>query len=523
MASSKYEGAKGSLLAAPFWVKLLLCLGAGIGLSFIQAPYHLWWLLFPCFSLFYICYAGLKSPAAVFACTFAFAIGYFVTGLNWIGNALLVEGNEFRWVWPIAVIALPTLLSLFYALYAMLAHHYTKRDSLIGFCVFVLSLTFAEFVRGYVFSGFPWNLFSYGWIAVMPMAQAVSLLGPFGLSLLSVAWGALPGYLFLRGRGGMAPALGLVIFFVGLYGFGAWRLAGAEVIADKSTQIVIVQPNIAQEFKWDPDQVAANFRKHIDLSRTDSTAEKKVIIWPETAIPPTVLNSVEAAAQFKEIVGGNTILLAGGLSVLPDEESLRTEYHNALYLFDGENEPQRLYNKSNLVPFGEFIPFQEYIPLTPVVSFTGFQRGDGAQTISVRDFPSFSPQICYEIIFPNRAVDSKDKRPDYILTVTNDAWYGDSPGPRQHFSIARFRAIEQGMAVVRSANTGISGIIDPYGRVIEKTELLQDDTIVAALPRPLVQRPLYSYYGDSLFLLVVLIGTSGVILLRKKPSNPRSH
>jgi len=179
----------------------------------------------------------------------------------------------------------------------------------------------------------------------------------------------------------------------------------------------------------------------------------------------------------------------------------------------------KLYSKSHLVPFGEYIPFQKFIPLRPVTNFVGMQRGDGTQTIKLQDGPSFSPQICYEIIFPSAMTHPQDIRPDYILTITNDAWYGDSAGPRQHFVQARFRAIEQGLPVIRSANTGVSGVIDPMGRIIEMRDVMTNETDGTTINTslPLKTPPtLYNKFGNALFLIFIILSTGWVILKNVK-------
>jgi apolipoprotein N-acyltransferase len=178
----------------------------------------------------------------------------------------------------------------------------------------------------------------------------------------------------------------------------------------------------------------------------------------------------------------DTLLLTGVLAANSKENQNRIQYYNGLMSWKPNTAPKRVYDKSHLVPFGEYIPFQRFIPLRPVVAFSGFEKGNGPETIKIDDFPSFTPKICYEIIFPRQMIARNQPRPDYILTVTNDAWYGDSPGPYQHFTQARFRAIENKLPVIRSANTGISGIIDPYGRVVQQTNLMEEAVVSSELP-----------------------------------------
>jgi len=482
--------------------KFFLCLLMGVVLSYSQAPHHYWFLIIPVFSIFYYLYTTFDSKRAVFFASFLFGIGYFVSGLHWIGNALLVEGNEFKWVWPLAVIALPTLLSLFTALSVTVSHFVAHKKTWVGFLVFCAALSLSEFIRGYIFTGFPWNLYGYTWLGLMPIAQSVSVIGPFGLTFLTIIWGASLGHLYLHKKKTVPLFIIVILSFFLTFTCGYYRITNTNIEYFVDVQMHIVQPNIEQASKWKPTELARNFERHLALSQV-ATNKKTVIVWPETAIPPSLISSITVKERFKSLLSGDRILLSGALAVMPDKESKKLNYHNGLFLFNGVDEPQNLYSKSHLVPFGEYIPFQEYIPLNPVVSFTGFQKGNGPTTLDLEGFPNPSPQVCYEIIFSNRAVNKEQPRPDYILAVTNDAWYGDSAGPRQHFAIAQFRAIEQGLSVVRSANTGISGLITPLGTIEKNIALQSGGFISAELPKPLNKNTFYSKFGDILFFFTV--------------------
>ncbi len=477
----------------------ILCLLLGVVLSFTQAPYDYWFLIFPIFSIFYWVFSQVETKKAVFFISFLFGLGYYVSGLNWIGNALLVEGNEYRWVWPIAVIALPCLLSIFLALSLTVAHIVSDKKTLVGFFVFCSCLALNEFIRGYAFTGFPWNLYGYTWLGLLSVSQISSLIGPYGLSFVTIIWGSSCALLLKRQKKNIIVFCFVALSFFLSVGFGHIRISNATNMAIEDVQIRIVQPNIDQAVKWKPEELENNFRQHITLSEGISPQIKTMVIWPETSIPPSLINNSSSLQEIGAVLSDNAILLAGALSISNNETGQGFNYYNSLMAFNGKDAPRRIYNKSHLVPFGEYIPFQKYIPLTPVVEFSGFQKGHGATTIKFDDYPSFSPQICYEVIFPNRAVDASSSRPDFILVVTNDAWYGDSAGPRQHFASARFRAIEQGIPVVRSANTGISGIIDPYGRVVHKIPLMESGFIDSSLPVKINQQTLYSRFGDILF------------------------
>jgi len=458
---------------APYLFSLI----CGIALSFIQSPTEFWFLIFPCFSGLYWLYTRATNKKQVFALGFLFSLGYFVAGLYWIGNALLVEGNDYKWAWPLAVIALPALLSSFTALFLTISFILFKNKTLLGFVGFCFALFISGWVRGHAFTGFPWNLYGYGWISVLEIAQTAYWVGPYGLTLLTIFWGSVIGFCFTHEKYKIILGLALITI-ISSYFIGKTRL-NEQTAFNEDVAIHVVQPNIAQVDKWKPEMLAKNFEKHLALSQIKSSATKNIIIWPETALSPAFVKSPAVTQRIRNLLDENTILLSGVLDY--KAEGRKAEYYNGLMVWTHNAAPKRIYDKSHLVPFGEYIPFQKYIPLRPVVAFTGFQRGNGPETILMSGFPSFTPKICYEIIFPQKMIKRDQAKPDYILTITNDAWYGDSPGPYQHFTQARFRAIENNIPVIRSANTGISGVIDGYGRIVHKANLMEEKLISSPL------------------------------------------
>jgi len=497
-----------------FGIKLLIALICGVALSFAQSPYGLWVLIFPCFGLFYWLYQSLEKKRTVFLLSFVFSIGYFIAGLNWIGNALLVEGNEFKWVWPLAVIALPTLLALFPALYLTINHLLLKKalPRFVGFCVF---LAFSEWVRGYAFTGFPWNLYGYAPASNLKIAQSLSLFGPYGLTFLTIFWGASLAYQGQCKK--IIWAISLTSLIV-IYGYGHLRLSQNPTQYNESYEFHLIQPNIAQAQKWESDYLRPNFNAHYSLSNRPRDENKRhIFIWPETAIPPILVHDPDVNNHIQSLVAENALLLSGTLTAEMGIDTNKPRYHNALSAWSAEKTGQRIYAKSHLVPFGEYIPFQQFIPLQTVTQFNGFSRGQGAQTVTIDGYPSFSPLICYEIIFPHKSISKAHPRPDYILNVTNDAWYGDSAGPRQHFQQARFRAIEQGIPVMRAANTGISGTIGAYGRMSATSDLLKIQTVKSKLPLKTASRTPYGKLGDAPFLslLIMLLGVCYILDRRK--------
>lgn len=482
---------------------------AGLISALAMAPAFYWPFMLAGLSVFYIFYAGTQTVRAAAFMGFLFSLGYHVHGLLWVGNALLVEGNSFRWVWPLAVIGLPILLSLFTAIFTGLARKYSAPQSLIGFIFFAAMLALCEWTRGHIFTGFPWNLYGHAWIANLPVLQLVNLFGMYTLTLLTLLWFAFPGYLLVSKLSLNTKAFTAFLVLasiLGVYLYGSMRLNGNPTRYDTSTSIRIVQPNIRQDLKWKPELLAHHFLELLSLSKPYSNASKDenhktYIIWPETAMPPQVLDSIDAGMAIQQTLTAfphEAYLLTGALRIEYEED--KKSYFNSLLVLNAHQEGLGIYDKSHLVPFGEYIPFQKLIPLKPVVKFNGFVRGQGPQTLSLPTEHGIAPLICYEVIFPGMARGGKN-RPDLIVNITNDAWYGQSAGPYQHFRQVIVRAVEQGVPLVRAANTGISGLIDPYGRTITQTGLFQKSALTNPMPMRTDSKTLYSLVGDVPFFL----------------------
>jgi len=482
--------------------------------AFSMAPVHAVPAMFIGFGLFYFLYARTRTPQSAVLAGFLFGIGYFTTGLWWIGNALLVEGNEYAWVWPLAVIGLPTLLSLFMAVFIGIARAFWNPASIYGFLAFCLSLAVSEFIRGHIFTGFPWNLYGYAFGGNLPMMQIVSVVGSYGLTLLAIFWAALPGFLVCADLKKQQKAILLVIGLITLtatYAYGSLRLGAHETSRHDDINLLIVQPNIPQSEKWQRDLLIRHFETHLDLSRPPENADIRntdttLIIWPETAIAPAFLYSQTAKDKIVTLLNsypGKAYLLAGTMRIESTDDDKK--YYNSLLAFDQYGDIAAVYDKTHLVPFGEFIPLQKWIPLKAVAEYSGFERGSGPQTHKLDDLPVFSALICYEIIFPGKVTPSGPDRSDWVVNITNDAWYGLSAGPHQHFNQVRFRAVEEGLPIIRSANTGISGQIGPYGRIVERTELFSQGAISAQLLQKAEEITFFKRHGDAVFLITILL------------------
>ena len=468
-----------------------------------------WWpFLFICLSLFYILLAPFSRWRA-FLLSWLFGFGYFVFGLYWIGNALLVPGNDFKWAWPLAVLGLPFALAFFTGTAGWAASRLADLKTWRGFAALILCLMLSEWLRGHIFTGFPWNLYGYGWSKTLPLVQSVSLFGVYGLTLLTIIWGMLPGFLYSTGASRRTALIGgtlTALSITALYIWGSQRLGANPPLTDSDIMIRIVQPNIPQEDKWNGDKLVENIQKTVNLSSAPFLDGKTyAIVWPETAVTDYVIQDINAANFIRgSLFPGNRpgYLLSGVLRHETDPDG-KPVYYNSLVAYDSGLIPEAIYNKSHLVPFGEYIPYQKYIPLRPVVQFSGFTPGQGVATQSLSALPAFSGLVCYEVLFPGKAA-LFSPRAQWIVNVTNDGWYGDSPGPYQHLVQTIYRATEEGLPLARAANTGVSALIDSYGRVLVKAGYNKDSFLDYPLPQATADPTFYARYRDALFFAGLL-------------------
>jgi apolipoprotein N-acyltransferase len=486
---------------------LAACAGAISVLAF--APLHVWPVLFLSFGLLVWLLDGCHASHAAFAlrlrCAtfigFWFGFGYFLTGLYWTAEAFLVEPWRHGWLIPFAMTGLAGGMALFYAAAAALAATLWRPGAAR---VFALAIAFglAEFARGHVLTGLPWNLVGYGLAATLPMMQLASIFGVYALSLLALLLFASPFAVWAPQGSGLArrksTALLTLFFSVALAAGAMWgeaRLASAGA-ATTGVRLRIVQANVDQANKWRPENSAEIFNTYLDLTKSGGGAGGlagiTLVVWPETAVPFLLADSSEALHEIADVLPEGTSLLVGSARVVQEHDAegrFSTErVYNSLIVVGDKGQILGSYDKVHLVPFGEYLPFQDFMESLGFLQLTGirggFSAGTGSRLLSIPGAPPARPLICYEIIFPDEVVDDS-QRPGWFLNVTNDAWFGTSAGPYQHFHQAQLRAVEQGLPVVRAANTGISAIIDPYGRVLGELGLKQEGVVDGLLPEAL--------------------------------------
>ncbi len=467
--------------------------------------------------------AAQPGIGAAFGLGWWFGFGHFVVGLYWISFALLVDAGRFAWLLPVAIAGLPAVLALFTgaALAAARALPGRGLGRPLGVAV---AWGAAEWLRGHLFTGFPWQLIGYAWVAWPPMLQAAAWLGIYGLGALTVAAATVPAVLgdpTLSRRTRIAAVAVAVLGLSGLAGAGALRLAAAPAATVPGVTLRLVQPAVPQHLKWRSGLREVHFARHLGLSAGSGAAAAPapvvVTIWPETAVTFFLENDPDARRRIAELVRPGSYLITGVPRTARDRDGTR-RYWNSLAALDHRGRIVARYDKFHLVPFGEYLPGRDWVPawlpLGAVASgAVDFSAGPGPRTLALPGLPPVSPLICYEVIFPG-AVTAPAPRPAWLLNLTNDAWYGRTAGPHQHFAIARVRAVEEGLPLVRVATTGISGVVDPFGRVQARLELGAQGVVDAPLPVGLDRPTLYTRIGDWGFAALLLLGALVVVVSR---------
>ena len=454
-----------------------------------------------------------------------FGLGYYTAGLYWIGHAFLVDAKTFAWLLPFAVLGLPAFLACYMALAFGLARALWMRGPW-RILALAVTITAAEWLRGHLFSGFPWNAFGYALTGPLVLAQAASLVGLWGLTFLAVWLFASPAVLADDRRDTPRPWLVVLVPLIVLCAFaafGATRLARTPTEFVAGVKLRIMQPNLPQDDKFNYSARASVMARYLALSdRATGPGSSGVrdvthLIWPESAFPFFLAREPDAMAQIADLLPPGTVLIVGAarpVGTAPTPGVLRA--YNSIYAIDHDGAILGVYDKLHLVPFGEYLPFQDFLESLGLMQLTklrgGYIPGTVRKAMPVPRAPAFLPLICYEIIFPGNAV-PPGERPGWLLNLTNDGWFGRSSGPYQHFQQARLRAIEEGLPLVRAANTGISGVVDPLGRVIRALPLGSEGVLDAPLPRP-IGPTFYARFGDGPAAIVVLAALALVLMRR---------
>ncbi|MGH6888962.1 MAG: apolipoprotein N-acyltransferase [Rhizomicrobium sp.] len=491
------------------WKRFLLAFGAGLVSALAFAPFGVFPALLIATSLLVLQVDGASAearPWRVAACVgWTFGFGQFLAGLYWVGYAFTVDATDHAWQIPLVALLLPGFL----ALYPALACAMTAAVRISGsgrIFLFAAAYAVCEWLRGHLLTGLPWNLPAYAWGAVPGIMQSAAAIGSYGLTLLTLLLGASLAELgSSRQRAWILPAA-MAGLFAALWIGGDLRLDLLHPGTVPGVRLRLVQPDVPQAEKMRPELELRNWRRLIDLSRMPARRTPTIVVWPEAAPPPFLLQRVPEALQpIARLTPDNHVLMTGTVraAALP-RGGFR--YFNSFFIFAHGARLIGLYDKSHLVPFGEYLPLPgllHALGLSKIVDMPdGFAEGSGPRTFAIPGAPPVGPLICYEIIFPGAVVGAV--RPGWIVNVTDDSWFGPSTGPYQHLLIARMRAIEEGLPVARDANTGISAIIDPLGRITTSLALGERGDIDGDLPRAL-PTTVYARLGDTAFLLLLLL------------------
>ena len=507
-------------LTTDFWCGLLDDIAAhpktaaflsGAILTTALPPFYYTLALFVAFAgaMFLACKnCKMRTLAAI---GYWFGFGYFAFGFYWIGNALLIDMAQTGWLYPLVLL----LNGAFFGLFTILPFAATK----FGHNVVTKSMLLAavwcvvtEWLRGFIMTGFPWNPVSSVLSFSPAMMHILSLFGTYGVSLILVLLAAWPAAWLIKpnkkrfyGVGGLVLCVWLSVWI-----YGGYVLENRPQISDGQSLVVrLVQPSIPQTMKWSREALEENLRTYVAMSKEKDNGYVDFTIWGETAYPFDMNYDYGHNRQMVSAVPPYGYLLTGFLRRI-DDGNKRTAY-NSFAAINRRGELVEWYDKSHLVPFGEFLPFRKYLPdwVRPLANVVAeFGRGEKYRVLQVGDYPAFAPLICYEIIFSDEVVKKGKEKPSWAVVLTNDGWYGNSSGPYQHLAAAQMRAVEEGMTVVRSANSGISAVINPYGEIKAKIPLGAREAADALVkPDEAYQTP-FGKYGNKIPLAM-----SGVLFL----------
>ena len=452
-----------------------------------------------------------------------FGFGYHLAGLWWLGAAFLVEPDKFAWALPLGVIGLPAALALFTAFGFALARLYWFPSPLRVF-TFAAALTLAEVLRGTMFTGFPWNVYGMALGQYLWPAQVASIVGLYGLTAITLLAFSLPAACIdlsssahRLGRWPLAASAGLLVM---VFAFGAVRIPAAPSATVPGVKLRIMQPNVSQAARFDGEAGLDLLKSYLELSdratspTTGGLADVTHLIWPESPFPFVLTTDPRALGMIARALAGRTVLLTGGIRV--DDPGRAARAWNSLFVIGRNGQITDTYDKVHLVPFGEYLPFETILRTLGVTQFVelpgGFVSGTARRTVTAPGLPPVQPLICYEAIFPGEVMPSRPDagRPGVLLNITNDAWFGRTPGPYQHWAQARLRTIEEGVPLIRAANSGISGVVDGYGRVLGALSLDTAGVLDATLPRALPETIAGKHPFLAPFLLWLCIVIAGL-------------
>ncbi len=447
---------------------------------------------------------------------------HFVVALHWMAYPFTIKAESHLWALPFAAVLVPSGLGLFWAFAFFISRKIAPGRGFLLAVAFATALALAEWLRGTILTGFPWAMPGHVWIGTEARSiyPAVGAYTATFLTLLAPAFliAGIP-----SDTQGVRAAIRLVsgVALTALVAAGAYTLAERLVAGDfipvvdteSGPLLQLVQPNIPQREKWSQSHRSRNLERLLSLSEPVQGQKADIVIWPESALPMVLErerlreDGQGLSTVFAQRAGSDTTLILGALTKNQDEE-----FFNSLVILHGSEGFLGIYDKHHLVPFGEYVPLKKIVAFLGFDALTGggFERGQGPMLMTTRHAPAFVPAICYEIIFP-REISKALKQGSWILQLTNDAWFGPDAGPRQHFALAQIRAAEFGVPLVRVANTGITGIVDSAGRVLETLPVGEAGAFLYRLPANPPGITLYAFWGDSVLFVLLAAGTAVIV------------
>ncbi len=510
------------IYVAPFIIGAITILGF--------APFNLTFLNFLTFSvlLFLILnlkektkskYRKKKSNKYFFYQGCAFGFGFFLFGNYWISISL-THDDMFIGLIPLAVLLIPLFLSLFFGLAIYIVGPFSNKN--ISFILlFSIFFTLLEFLRGNILTGFPWNLISYTWWWSLESIQVLSFIGTYSLSLISITIFCIP-FLFFQKKIFKKNIIFLLIFLliiISNYSYGLIKINKNKYLYDDKISVKIVSPNFSLKDYYESSEIS-QIEKLIKIS--DPQKDRKTLfIWPEGIFYESYLADITKYKDlFEKKFSKNHLIIMGINNYDNFQNTNEKKYFNSLVVLNNKLDILSLYNKVYLVPFGEFLPFEKYLSkiglkkVTP--GYSSFSPGNIRKEIKLDKIfndKSILPLICYEIIYSGK-IKSKNQFPDLAINISEDAWFGKSIGPYQHFSKAIYRSIEEGIFIARSANKGISGFIDPNGKVIKSLNTRESGNIELNFPS-FHDSTLFSNYGNKMFFLIIFLYIFFFLIFKK--------
>jgi apolipoprotein N-acyltransferase len=450
--------------------------------------------------------------------------GYFAISIWWLAEPFYVDAQNQGWMAPFAVIIVAAGMALFWGA-ATLAYRALSAPGVRRLLLFAGALAGFEWLRGHILTGFPWDLPGETWRAGSAPSQAAAVIGAYGLTWLTVALAASPAVI-AQGRRGWIAVGAAILSLIGLYAFGAARLAGAPAASPQAPWVRVVQADVKQESKYDPALFNSIVRRYVNLTGRPAARIPEIVIWPEGAVPAALDDYLAPATWTREAIvaalrPGQT-LLVGGYRYGGGQTGPAKIFNSMAVVHRAKDDITitGVYDKFRLVPFGEFMPLDSLAGRLGIKTFVhvgdGFTPGPRPQPLRLPGLPTVQPLICYEGLYPGftrEGAIASGRRAAWIVNISNDAWFGTTSGPWQHLNMASYRAIEEGLPMVRATPTGVSAVIDAFGRSSAGDRLGQGAFGVIDAPLPPALAPtLFNRIGDLPFLIMMLLSLAGASL-----------